>query len=148
VKLTEVRVVGHDVPREDHPWVESYLSIALDDELVLHDVKVIHTLPDSESARRGRPRFLSMPQHPKTDRCRACGAKTLLLAKFCQACGKRLGADRDLDANGERIQVYYDVVHPINDARVWLEREVFARLDGQGVVMRGNRDDSAPVKEK
>ncbi len=102
MEITEVRVklVGNDSDR-----LKAFCSITLDGDFVVRDLKVI----DGVSGE-----FVAMPSRKLTDRCRRCGCKNHLRAKFCNECGNELPEIRaGKDAQG-RAKLHADVAHPIN----------------------------------
>jgi stage V sporulation protein G len=73
--------------------------------------------------------FLAMPSRKLCDRCRRCGEKNHLKARFCNNCGSRLDENRYMhhqSGNGiPRLKLHADIAHPINaDCRLELERRV------------------------
>ena len=97
MNITEVRVKLLS-GRSDR--LRAFCSITLDDEFVVHDLRVIE-------GRKGL--FVAMPSRKLSDNCPHCGGKNHLRSKFCSECGGRLDETR----GGERDKFHVDVAHPI-----------------------------------
>lgn len=102
--------------------LKAFCSLTFDDALVIRDVKLIEG-PGGL--------FLAMPSRKLCDRCRRCGEKNHLRAKYCNNCGSRLDENRHLQhrsGNGaDRLKLHADIAHPINaDTRMDVERKVLA----------------------
>jgi stage V sporulation protein G len=82
VKITEVRVKLLE-GRTDR--LRAFCSITLDNEFVVHDLRVI-------DGRKGL--FVAMPSRKLTDSCFRCNGKNHLKARFCSECGARLDENR------------------------------------------------------
>lgn len=97
MKITEVRVklLGG---RSDR--LRAFCSITLEDEFVVHDLRVIE-------GRKGL--FVAMPSRKLSDNCPHCSGKNHLRSKFCAECGGRLDETR----GGDRDKFHVDVAHPI-----------------------------------
>ena len=101
--ITEVRVKL--LPgRSDR--LRAFCSITVDDEFVVHDLRVI-------DGRQGL--FVAMPSRKLSDNCPRCAGKNHLRAKFCSECGAKLEESRSAVARG-RDKLHVDVAHPINPA--------------------------------
>jgi DNA-binding cell septation regulator SpoVG len=115
--ITEVRLKPMS-PRSGDYRLLAFVSITLDDSLIIQNLKLIHC---------GERRFVSMPSRDVTDRCpRAdCGWKNSFRAAFCGHCGSPL--ERTIlprDHHG-RTQLYREVVFPITTAfRKYLEQTI------------------------
>lgn len=104
MNITEVRIklVGSNSER-----LRAFCSVTLDGEFVIRDLKIIDGVNGP---------FVAMPSRKLADRCRKCGCKNHLRARFCNECGTRLNDNRAIrDAQG-RIKLHADVAHPINPA--------------------------------
>ena len=107
--------------------LRAYCSLTFDRTFVVRDVKLIEGNDGL---------FLAMPSRKLCDRCRRCGEKNHLRARFCNQCGSHLDENRHSrglnggNGNG-RIKLHADIAHPINAAcRLDLERNVvMAYLD-------------------
>ncbi|QDV90628.1 Putative septation protein SpoVG [Phycisphaerae bacterium RAS2] len=102
MNITEVRIklVGSNSER-----LRAFCSVTLDGEFVIRDLKIIDGVNGP---------FVAMPSRKLADRCRKCGCKNHLRARFCNECGTRLNDNRAIrDAQG-RIKLHADVAHPIN----------------------------------
>ena len=97
LNITEVRVKLMEA-RSDR--LRAFCSITIDDDFVVHDLRVI-------AGKKGR--FVAMPSRKLTDNCPRCGGKNHLRAKYCNDCGHKLDEDR---AGSGKLHV--DVAHPIN----------------------------------
>ena len=97
MEITEVRVkllTG----RSDR--LRAFCSMTIDDDFVVHDLRVIE-------GEKGK--FVAMPSRKLSDSCPQCGGKNHLRAQYCNDCGAELDGDR---AEGRKLHV--DVAHPIN----------------------------------
>ena len=112
-------------PGETPGRLRAFCSLTFDDTFVVRDVKLIE-------GHEGL--FLAMPSRKLCDRCKRCGEKNHLRARFCNQCGSRLDESRHT-ANGRnggatRIKLHADVAHPINAGfRESLERQVLAAYE-------------------
>ena len=97
LNITEVRVKLMEA-RSDR--LRAFCSITIDDDFVVHDLRVI-------AGKKGR--FVAMPSRKLTDNCPRCGGKNHLRAQYCNDCGNKLDEDR---AGSGKLHV--DVAHPIN----------------------------------
>ena len=100
MEITEVRVkllMG----RSDR--LRAFCSMTLDDEFVVHDLRVI-------DGRKGM--FVAMPSRKLSDNCPRCGGKNHLRASYCSECGAELDENRAQD----RDKYHVDVAHPIEPA--------------------------------
>ena len=97
MNITEVRVklLGG---RSDR--LRAFCSVTLDDEFVVHDLRVI-------DGRKGL--FVAMPSRKLSDNCPQCGGKNHLRARYCTDCGNKLNENRA----SERDKYHVDVAHPI-----------------------------------
>ena len=100
--------------------LKAFCSLTFDNTFVIRDVKLIEGNDGL---------FLAMPSRKLCDRCRRCGEKNHLKARFCNNCGGRLEESRYLhhqSGNGTpRLKLHADIAHPINaDCRLELERRV------------------------
>jgi stage V sporulation protein G len=99
--------------------LKAYCSLTFDDALVIRDVKLI----DGNDGL-----FLAMPSRRLCDRCRKCGEKNHLRARFCNHCGARLNEERhrgSRSGGADRLKLHADIAHPINaDTRAAVERQV------------------------
>ena len=100
--------------------LKAFCSLTFDNTFVIRDVKLIE---GNEGL------FLAMPSRKLCDRCRRCGEKNHLKARFCNNCGSRLDEHRHAHPNGNgnsnRLKLHADIAHPINaDCRLELERRV------------------------
>lgn len=102
--ITEIRI---KLVEENSEHLMAFCSVTFDNDFVIRDLKVV---------RRANGLFISMPSRKLTDRCRRCGSRNHLRARFCNCCGGRLNENRaPLDDNG-RPKLNADICHPINSA--------------------------------
>ncbi len=105
MRITEVRIKL--VNEDEKGRLKAFCSIALDDALVIHDLKIINGYKGI---------FVAMPNRRIIDHCLKCGCSNHLLACFCNQCGERIYGSRIIyDANG-RGKLYADIAHPISSA--------------------------------
>ena len=97
LNITEVRVKLME-GRSDR--LRAFCSMTVDDDFVVHDLRVIE-------GKKGK--FVAMPSRKLSDSCPQCGGKNHLRASYCNDCGAQLDEDR---AEGRKLHV--DVAHPIN----------------------------------
>ena len=117
MQLSEIRI---NLCGSQGGRLKAFCSLTFDDALVVRDVKLIEGNDGL---------FLAMPSRKLCDRCRRCGEKNHLRARYCNNCGARLDENRHLqyrNGNGvERLKLHADIAHPINaDTRLELERRV------------------------
>jgi stage V sporulation protein G len=102
VNITEVRVkLMHD--RSDR--LRAFCSITIDDDFVVHDLRVIE-------GRKGF--FVAMPSRKLSDNCPKCGSKNHLQAAYCSSCGAKLDENRAGGPDVSHDKLHVDVAHPIN----------------------------------
>ncbi len=85
--------------------LRAFCSITIDDDFVVHDLRVIE-------GRKGY--FVAMPSRKLTDNCPGCGSKNELRAGYCNNCGKKLDETRATEGPNARDKFHVDVAHPIN----------------------------------
>jgi stage V sporulation protein G len=113
LNITEVRV---KLMRNRSDRLRAFCSITIDDDFVVHDLRVIE-------GRKGF--FVAMPSRKLADNCPRCGSKNELRSKFCSDCGARLEEGRQRAVKRDKVHV--DVAHPINTAcREMLQEMVLA----------------------
>ena len=122
MEITEVRVKIVD---ESSEKLLGFCTITFDHEFVVRDLKIIHG---------PRGPFVAMPSRKLTDRCRNCGNKNHLRARYCSDCGKELDPNRAGKDERGRAKLHTDIAHPINmQARTRVEavilEEYRAELD-------------------
>lgn len=86
--------------------LRAFCSITIDDEFVVHDLRVIEG---------SKAPFVAMPSRKLSDNCPHCGGKNHLRAKFCSECGAKLDEGRSAGVRG-RDKLHVDVAHPIDPA--------------------------------
>ncbi|MEZ6093859.1 MAG: SpoVG family protein [Pirellulaceae bacterium] len=98
-----------------NPRLKAFASVVLDNEFVVHDIKVIE---------RDGGLLVAMPNRKKTFACPTCGCWNNFSAKFCNHCGKRF-SDQNVEAEATGRDLFTDVAHPIlADFRSELETEI------------------------
>ena len=77
MQLSEIRInsCGPQAGR-----LKAFCSLTFDNTFVIRDVKIIEGNDGL---------FLAMPSRKLCDRCRRCGEKNHLRARFCNNCGQR-----------------------------------------------------------
>ncbi|MDW8262350.1 MAG: SpoVG family protein [Phycisphaerales bacterium] len=99
--------------------LRAFCSLTFDNTFVIRDVKLIEGNDGL---------FLAMPARKLCDRCRRCGEKNHLRARFCNNCGQRLDENRYLKAHGaggSRVKLHADIAHPIHaECRMAIEQQV------------------------
>ena len=113
MNITEVRV---KLMRNRSDRLRAFCSITIDDDFVVHDLRVIE-------GRKGF--FVAMPSRKLADNCPRCGSKNELRSKFCSDCGAKLEEGRQKAVKRDKVHV--DVAHPINTVcREMLQERVLA----------------------
>ncbi|MFO8008014.1 MAG: SpoVG family protein [Candidatus Brocadiia bacterium] len=116
MNITEVRI---KLMRNRSDRLRAFCSITIDDDFVVHDLRVIE-------GRKGF--FVAMPSRKLTDNCPACGSKNELRARHCSNCGQKLDEERAAD----RDKFHVDVAHPINTpCREMLQETVLAAYQAE-----------------
>jgi stage V sporulation protein G len=117
MQLSEIRInlCGGQAGR-----LKAFCSLTFDNTFVIRDVKLIEGNDGL---------FLAMPSRKLCDRCRRCGEKNHLRARYCNNCGSRLDESRYQQMNhghsASRPKLHADIAHPINaDCRLEIERRV------------------------
>jgi stage V sporulation protein G len=103
--------------------LKAFCSLTFDNTFVVRDVKLIEGNDGL---------FLAMPARKLCDRCKRCGEKNHLRARYCNNCGLRLDENRYLRAHqpngahgGARLKLHADIAHPIHaECRHDIERRV------------------------
>jgi stage V sporulation protein G len=102
--VSEVRIrLSEDDEAEK---LRAFATITLDGEFVVRDIKIIEG---------GNGLFLAMPSRRIMEKCRKCGVKNGVPARFCNECGTRLPQQRRGPESG-RPKIFVDVAHPITPA--------------------------------
>jgi len=104
MQITEVQV--RLVPSSD-ARLRAFCSMTLDDEFVVHDIKIIQ--------RRGEV-FVSMPSRRVTDHCPQCGTTNHLRARYCNQCGTAILSHGAAEDGRGKPRLHADIAHPINAA--------------------------------
>ena len=118
--ITEVRV---KLMRTRSDRLRAFCSITIDDDFVIHDLRVIE-------GRKGF--FVAMPSRKLTDNCPNCGSKNELRAAYCNNCGEKLDASRATEGPDARDKFHVDVAHPINTpCREMIQETVLAAYEAE-----------------
>ena len=113
VKVTECRV--HLPPVPSNTRYLGRASVALNDVLVIHDIRII---------RGDDGLFIVMPNRPLAQRCEQCNHQVPVLDNYCGRCGAEQPDGRATPVKSEN---WIDFVHPINaEGRRWLTGIVLA----------------------
>lgn len=109
--------------------LKAFCSLTFDNTFVIRDVKLIEGNDGL---------FLAMPARKLCDRCKRCGEKNHLRARYCNNCGMRLDENRYLKMHhgnaataggqpGGRLKLHADIAHPIHPGcRQEIEQRVLA----------------------
>ena len=121
MRLTDIRIKLCESQNQNNR-LKAFCALTFDNTFVIRDVKLIEGNDGL---------FLAMPSRKLCDRCKRCGEKNHLRARFCNHCGSRLNENRYLqyqNHNGpSRLKLHADIAHPINaDCRLSIERRVLA----------------------
>ncbi|MFO7955571.1 MAG: SpoVG family protein [Candidatus Brocadiia bacterium] len=120
MNITEVRV---KLMRNRSDRLRAFCSVTIDDDFVVHDLRVIE-------GRKGY--FVAMPSRKLTDNCPNCGAKNELRARYCNNCGTELDEARATEGPNARDKFHVDVAHPINTpCREELQETVLAAYEAE-----------------
>lgn len=120
MNITEVRV---KLMRNRSDRLRAFCSITIDDDFVIHDLRVIE-------GRKGY--FVAMPSRKLTDNCPACGSKNELRAAYCNNCGGKLDPTRATQDPNARDKFHVDVAHPINTpCREMIQETVLAAYEAE-----------------
>jgi len=120
--ITEVGV--EVVNKERKGPLYGYSSIVFDNELVVHDLKIIS----------GKKRlFVAMPNRKLMGRCLNCAKKNNLESRYCSHCGVKLDRDRVICLPyGTPARLYADIVHPISsELRDHIEKLVLTEYEAE-----------------
>jgi stage V sporulation protein G len=113
MNITEVNI---KISEGEDEHLMGFASIAIDNEFVIRDLKII---------RQGNRYFVAMPSRKLTDRCPRCETKTFLKSRFCHQCGVQLGKNREFKTRDGGLKFHADIAHPITSAsRLKIERAV------------------------
>lgn len=124
MKITEIRVKLMAAPEERGEKLKAFCSVTLNNEIVIRDLKII------EGA---KGLFVAMPSRKLMARCRKCGSKNPIRARYCNDCGFKLRKkSAELEEGGSGRRLYADVAHPIHaKARDRLQRAVLTAYEGE-----------------
>lgn len=107
MRVTKVKIKLAD-RGDPHEQLLGFASFVLDGEFCVRDCKLIQ-------GRDGRV-VVAMPSRKLCDRCPGCGAKNILVARFCNRCGAALAANRAAVGDDGHPKLYADTVHPVSPA--------------------------------
>lgn len=106
MQISEVRVKLVDDPDDK---LLAFCTLTFEHEFVVRDLKII---------RGPNGPFVAMPSRKLTDRCRGCGGKNHLRARYCNDCAGPLDPTRAGKDERGRAKLHTDIAHPIHaDAR-------------------------------
>ncbi len=109
--------------RDRSDRLRAFCSITIEDDFVVHDLRVIE-------GRKGF--FVAMPSRKLTDSCPECGSKNELRARYCNNCGHKLDETRATEGPNARDKFHVDVAHPINTAcREMIQKTVLAAYESE-----------------
>ena len=122
--------------------LKAFCSLTFDNTFVIRDVKLI----DGNDGL-----FLAMPARKLCDRCKRCGEKNHLRARFCNNCGQRMDENRSMRGAGgngnppPRVKLHADIAHPINaECRHDIEQRVMAAFNDE--LERSKQPGYQPVR--
>ncbi len=112
MQISEIRI---KLVENRHDRLKAFCSITFDSDFVIRDLKIIDGVNGY---------FVAMPSRKITDRCRSCGTKNHLRAKFCNECGNRIPSDNTRNAIKNQ-KMHADIAHPINSqCREMIQKEI------------------------
>jgi stage V sporulation protein G len=132
MQLSEIRI---SLCPQHSGRLKAFCSLTFDNTFVIRDVKLIEGNDGL---------FLAMPARKLCDRCKRCGEKNHLRARYCNNCGLRLDENRYMKmhhGNGGaaagaggaghhghgRLKLHADIAHPIHPGcRQEIEQKVLA----------------------
>lgn len=113
MKLTEINV---SFVSNDKSGVVAFVSIVLDGELVIHEIRVI---------RGERDMFVAMPDRANRVKCFRCRRRSPTTANYCQHCGDRLQHNMPIR--------YLSITNPISsEFREYVETAILDRVRALG----------------
>ncbi len=117
MEITEVRVKLMPTERARKDKLRAFCSVTFDNAFVVRDLKIIDGVKGI---------FVAMPSRKLMTHCRQCGCKNPVRSRFCNDCGKRIGASSTPGAASEESRrLFADIAHPIHaEARRKLHRAV------------------------
>src|SRR5438105_14358703 len=108
MRLTDIRIKLCESQNQNNR-LKAFCALTFDNTFVIRDVKLIEGNDGL---------FLAMPSRKLSDRCRRCGEKNHLRARFCNGCGSRPNENRymqDQNHNApRRLKPPADIAHPVN----------------------------------
>ncbi len=124
MQLSEIRI---NLCGAQSGRLKAFCSLTFDNTFVIRDVKLIEGNDGL---------FLAMPSRKLCDRCRRCGEKNHLRARYCNNCGARLDESRYQQTqhcnSHSRPKLHADIAHPINaDCRLDIERRVLQAFNDE-----------------
>ncbi|HMP79056.1 MAG TPA: septation protein SpoVG family protein [Pirellulaceae bacterium] len=120
MRITEIRIKLID-GAEDR--LKGFCSVTFDYCFVVRDIKIING---------NSGLFIAMPSRKLTAHCSRCSGKNHLKARFCNQCGARLPFERFSPLPIDRVKLYADIAHPINQrCRDNLQRSILAEYQSE-----------------
>ena len=101
MKITDVRIT---LAEKSEGQLKAFCSITIDDEFVVHELKVIEAKDRL---------FVSMPARKAHTHCGPCGTKTNLLNNYCHQCGAKMPVPQIPTREDGGGKLYLDICHPI-----------------------------------
>ncbi|MBL8888824.1 MAG: SpoVG family protein [Planctomycetaceae bacterium] len=110
MKITKIRLTM--LPPGSMP-VCAYATITFDDQLAIHDLRII---------RKDERLFVAMPNRKRTRPCHKCQTPHTIPSRFCSNCGNSLRSGSEHTANS---RTHVDIAHPLTaEFRAMIEREI------------------------
>lgn len=111
MKITKIRLTM--LPQGSEP-VCAYCTVSFDDQLAVHDLRII---------RNESRLFVAMPNRKRTRPCQKCQTSNTVLSRFCSHCGVALPRTPQDPSGSSRPHV--DIAHPLTaEFRSEIEREI------------------------
>ncbi|MCP4189750.1 MAG: hypothetical protein GY768_03895 [Planctomycetaceae bacterium] len=100
MQITDVQV---NLCEGSEDRLRAYCAIVIDDEFVVHNIRIIE---------KSNGLLIAMPSRKLTLKCSSCRMKNPIDAKFCMTCGHT--CDREEAARQAESKIHFDIAHPIN----------------------------------
>lgn len=114
MKITQIRLTL--APSSDAP-VLAYCNVSFDEQLVVHDVRLIG---------RGHEYLVAMPNRVRSEPCDRCLTKITVASKYCLQCGSPQSESlRHTEVSRGK---FLDIAHPLtSEFRKELEQQIVER---------------------
>ena len=127
MKITKIRFSL--LPHGASP-VCAYCTVWFDDQLAVHDLRII---------RHDSRLFVAMPNRKRTKPCQKCQTSNTVLSRFCSHCGVALLRISEDPANPSRPHI--DIAHPLTaEFRAEIEQEILANYQKKIDSAEGGRE--------